>query len=58
MTPEAVAVGVLETLGHRLLHVAGPDNALLAAGMDLLSLEPRVQVASFLLDEALLQGRL
>jgi uncharacterized protein len=58
MTPEAVAAGVLDSLGKRLLHIAGPDNAVLAAAMDLLSLEPRVEVASYLLDEALLQGRL
>jgi short-subunit dehydrogenase len=58
MAPEEVAAGVLDTLGRRLLHIAGPDNSLLAAGMDLFSLEPRVQVASYLLDEALLQGRL
>jgi short-subunit dehydrogenase len=58
MAPEEVAAGVLDTLGKRLLHVAGPDNSLLAGGLELFSLEPRVQVASYLLDEALLQGKL
>jgi uncharacterized protein len=58
MDPEAVAAGVLPQLGKRLVHVAGDANQILAGSLQRLALEPRVEIASWMLDEALIKGTL
>jgi short-subunit dehydrogenase len=58
MDPEAVAAGALPQLGKRLVHVAGDANQVLAGSLQRLALEPRVQIASWMLDEALIKGTL
>jgi uncharacterized protein len=58
MDPEAVAAGVLPQLGKRLVHVAGDVNQILAGSLQRLALEPRVEIASWMLDEALIKGTL
>jgi uncharacterized protein len=58
MDPEAVASGALPELGRRLIHVAGDANQILAGSLQRLALEPRVQIASWMLDEALIKGTL
>jgi hypothetical protein len=58
MDPDAVAAGVLPELGKRLVHVAGEVNQILAGSLQRLALEPRVEIASWMLDEALLKGTL
>jgi short-subunit dehydrogenase len=58
MDPDAVAAGALPQLGKRLVHVAGDANQILAASLQRLALEPRVEIASWMLDEALIKGTL
>jgi uncharacterized protein len=58
MDPEDVAAGALPQLGHRLMHVAGDANQVLAGSLQRLAIEPRVQIASWMLDEALIKGTL
>jgi hypothetical protein len=58
MEPTAVAAGAIEELGKRLLHVAGDVNQVLAGSLQRLALEPRVEIASWVLDEALIKGTL
>jgi short-subunit dehydrogenase len=58
MQPEAVAAGALPDLGRRLVHVAGEANQVLAGSLQRLAFEPRVQIASWVLDEALVKGML
>jgi short-subunit dehydrogenase len=58
MDPEAVASGALPELGRRLMHVAGEANQVLAGSLQRLALEPRVEIASWMLDEALIKGTL
>jgi short-subunit dehydrogenase len=58
MDPDAVAAGALEQLGKRLVHVAGDANQILAGSLQRLALEPRVEIASWMLDEALIKGTL
>jgi short-subunit dehydrogenase len=58
MDPEAVAAGALPQLGKRLVHVAGDANQVLAGSLQRLALEPRVQIASWMLDGALIKGTL
>jgi short-subunit dehydrogenase len=58
MDPDAVAAGALEQLGKRLVHVAGDANQILAGSLQRLALEPRVEIASWMLDEALVKGTL
>jgi short-subunit dehydrogenase len=58
MDPEAVAAGALPELGRRLMHVAGDANQVLAGSLQRLAMEPRVQIASWMLDEALIKGTL
>jgi short-subunit dehydrogenase len=58
MDPDEVAAGALEDLGRRLMHVAGDINQVLAASLQRLAYEPRVQIASWMLDEALVKGSL
>jgi hypothetical protein len=40
------------------MHVAGDINQVLAASLQRLAYEPRVQIASWMLDEALVKGSL
>jgi short-subunit dehydrogenase len=56
--PDAVAAGALPQLGKRLAYVAGEANQVLAGSLQRLALEPRVQIASWMLDEALVKGTL
>jgi uncharacterized protein len=58
MDPDEVAAGALPQLGKRLVHVAGEANQILAASLQRLALEPRVEIASWMLDEALIKGTL
>lgn len=58
MDPAAVAVGALPQLGRRLVHVAGDVNQVLAGSLQRVALEPRVEIASWMLDEALIKGTL
>jgi short-subunit dehydrogenase len=58
MDPETVAAGSLPALGKRLVHVAGEVNQILAGSLQRLALEPRVEIASWMLDEALIKGNL
>jgi hypothetical protein len=58
MAPEAVAAGALPQLGRSLVHVAGEVNQILAGSLQRVALEPRVEVASWMLDEALIKGTL
>lgn len=58
MDPEEVAAGALPDLGNRLMHVAGDVNQVLAGSLQRVALEPRVEVASWVLSEALLKGQL
>jgi short-subunit dehydrogenase len=58
MDPDAVAAGALPQLGRRLVHVAGEANQILASSLQRLALEPRVEIASWMLDEALIKGTL
>jgi uncharacterized protein len=58
MDPDAVASGALPELGSRLMHVAGDVNQVLAGSLQRLAIEPRVQIASWMLDEALIKGTL
>ena len=58
MDPAAVAAGALPQLGKRLVHVAGDANQILAGSLQRLALEPRVEIASWMLDEALIKGTL
>jgi short-subunit dehydrogenase len=58
MDPGAVAAGALPQLGKRLVHVAGDVNQILAGSLQRLALEPRVEIASWMLDEALIKGTL
>jgi short-subunit dehydrogenase len=58
MDPAAVAAGALPQLGKRLVHVAGDANQILAASLQRVALEPRVEIASWMLDEALIKGTL
>jgi short-subunit dehydrogenase len=58
MDPDAVAAGALRQLGKRLVHVAGDANQILASSLQRLALEPRVEIASWMLDEALIKGTL
>jgi uncharacterized protein len=56
MDPAAVAAEALPQLGRRLIHVAGEANQILAGSLQRLALEPRVEIASWMLDEALIKG--
>jgi short-subunit dehydrogenase len=56
MDPTAVAEAALPELGRRLVHVAGEANQILAGSLQRLALEPRVEIASWMLDEALIKG--
>ena len=58
MDPEAVAAEALPQLGHRLVHVAGDVNQVLAGLVQRIALESRVELASWMLKEALLKGTL
>lgn len=58
MDPDEVAAGALADLGRRLMHVAGDANQLLAGQLQRVAIEPRVQIASWMLDEALVKGTL
>lgn len=58
MDPNAVACGALPELGARFMHVAGDVNQVLAGSLQRLAIEPRVQIASWMLDEALIKGTL
>lgn len=58
MDPQEVAAGALPQLGKRLMHVAGDVNQVLAGSLQRVALEPRVEVASWVLSEALLRGSL
>jgi short-subunit dehydrogenase len=58
MHPNEVAAGVLEQLGRKLMHVAGDANQVLAGSLQRLAVEPRVEIASWMLDEALIKGTL
>jgi uncharacterized protein len=58
MDPAEVAAGALPQLGKRLVHVAGDVNQVLAGSLQRLALEPRVEIASWMLDEALIKGTL
>jgi uncharacterized protein len=58
MDPAAVAAGALPQLGRRLVHVAGEVNQVLAGSLQRVALEPRVEIASWMLDEALIKGTL
>jgi hypothetical protein len=58
MDPRAVAGGALPQLGRRLVHVAGDINQVLAGSLQRLALEQRVEIASWMLDEALIKGTL
>jgi short-subunit dehydrogenase len=58
MDPGAVAAEVLPELGRRLVHVAGEVNQVLAGSLQRVALEPRVEIASWMLDEALIKGKL
>jgi uncharacterized protein len=58
MDPAAVAAGALPQLGKCLIYVAGEANQILASSLQRLALEPRVEIASWMLDEALIKGRL
>lgn len=58
MEPEDVAAGALGDLGNTLLHVAGEPNRVLTAMLEGFALERRVEMASQLLDAALIQGTL
>jgi short-subunit dehydrogenase len=58
MEPAAVAGEAIEQLGQRLVHVAGDVNQVLAGSLQRLALEPRVEIASWVLDEALIKGAL
>jgi hypothetical protein len=40
------------------MHVAGDANQVLAGSLQRLAIEPRVQIASWMLDEALIKGTL
>jgi uncharacterized protein len=58
MEPTAVAAGAIEQLGKRLVYVAGDVNQVLAGSLQRLAIEPRVEIASWVLDEALIKGTL
>jgi short-subunit dehydrogenase len=58
MDPDAVAAGAFPQLGKRFVHVAGEVNEILASSLQRLALEPRVEIASWMLDEALIKGTL
>ncbi len=58
MDPAAVATETLPQLGRRLVHVAGDVNQVLAGLVQRVALEPRVELASWMLKEALLKGTL
>jgi uncharacterized protein len=58
MDPAEVASGALPQLGRRLVHVAGEVNQVLAGSLQRVALEPRVEIASWMLDEALIKGTL
>lgn len=58
MDPDEVAAGALSDLGRRLMHVAGDVNQVLAGQLQRVAIEPRVQIASWMLDEALVKGTL
>ncbi len=58
MDPDDVAAGALPQLGKRLMHVAGGVNQVLAGSLQRVALEPRVEIASWMLDEALIKGTL
>jgi uncharacterized protein len=58
MDADAVAAGTLAQLGRALVHVAGEANQILAGSLQRLALEPRVEIASWMLDEALIKGTL
>jgi NAD(P)-dependent dehydrogenase (short-subunit alcohol dehydrogenase family) len=51
MDPGAAAAGALPQLGKRLVHVAGDVNQILAGSLQRLALEPRVEIASYVLSE-------
>ena len=48
----------LPQLGRSLVHVAGEVNQVLAGSLQRVALEPRVEIASWMLDEALIKGTL
>lgn len=58
MDPGDLVAEALPDLGRRLLHVAGQPNRLLAGSLGRVAMERRVQIASYVLDEALLKGNL
>jgi short-subunit dehydrogenase len=58
MDPGEVAAGALRQLGRTLMYVAGDANQVLAGSLQRLAIEPRVEIASWMLDEALIKGTL
>jgi short-subunit dehydrogenase len=58
MTPEEVAAECLPHLGKKLLHVAGEPNRVLVGQLGRFAFDRRVEIASILLDEALIKGEL
>jgi short-subunit dehydrogenase len=56
MEPDEVANGALRELGRRLVHIPGEVNDVLARALHQLAIEPRVQVASRIVDAALIRG--